>query len=1381
MTNSCHHLQRSRQRMLVAIGGVLCLLLLLSFSPARAQQAPVGILMPGSAAVTGFPGVLLPNQIAPGTDPADQTFIDLSGPSLRVVDLRAMPGPPTAQLVAALKPYTATAAQIGQTFAVTLDNTTPPNIYAAASSAYGLPIVAPGAGGQLQHIPDGALGAAFMPGLWGGAAANGGPGSIWKIDGVTGAVSLFANVTLDGAGNSGPALGGLAFDAASNSLFVADRQTGMIHRFAMNGTELGRYDHGVQGRQARALPPVPFDPADRLDITSPKFDSTQSTTFGYAAPGRRVFGLAVFRQRLYYAVAAGEQVWSVGLMADGSFGADARPEVAVAAGPTANEISKIAFDDYGRMFLAERPAPSGAYDFEALTAQGIGRVLRYVNENGSWQPMPDEYAIGFPAALQNGNGGVAIGFSYDEDRQIDRAACGEFLWSSGEQLRVAADPAIAAQLAPGGPANVDGLQGNEIWLTRPNNAPPFKSYFIDYDDKFDDVAARGHMGDITIWRSCSPALRGGWMMPDWLAGWIPTFSLAAGLPAQPPSPPNQSCPPAQSQPGYRCCPIGTTPDLTGQCKPWCPSLSQDPQSLRFCALGFDPASYDPNNAAALRCIGGAAPGGGLFGCVKFSPVLNAPVCPAGWTKQSMSGIGSICTPTPQQMQCQLGQQVSAIDNQCHGLCLGTAWPATQCCRPGSVLSSIGTCCPSGSTPDPVSGQCSPPPPTSNSNCRPGTFPTGYGTCCANGSVVSITGVCCPQGSTPDPATGQCSSSSTTPGSNCSAPGQFLTSFNTCCTIGSVVSSTGACCPSGSTPDPATGQCSSSTTPSNSCGLGRFLTKNGTCCILGSVVSSTGACCPIGSTPDPNTGQCSAPTTPIRCRLGEFATPEGTCCPLELVVSNTGACCPRGSTPDPKTGKCSPPPSNSCGAGYVQIGTNAPDTVPGCCLAGQVTSTGICCSPGQMPGGPNNSACLGTGNSCTPPLVQVGTQCCSQADLQPGGKCAACGAGTEQTCSVAKNANGAYGVTCSCCASGQVTATGACCPAGTTPGGPNNTQCEPPPPPPPLPNACCTPGWILTPNPSVPNSLQNPSTMTCCLAADVTSDGICCSGPVDPKNRRSCPSPRREEKKACAQGYRAMPDGTCCNNRLVSADGTSCNATPTVCAPGEFRDTTGACTPISSAGCAPGEKRNDRGVCERPCRVGEERNADGNCVTPTCCPQPPVGIPSLPTPCQAGQTRNAEGFCVTIPKPVPVPTSPTPTTPLGMPSLVAPCPAGETRGADGLCRPIVPPKPPCQAGEERNANGTCVLARKPGCSVGEERNADGACVPVHTPSGCLTGEVRTLRGCEKQSEPEPKINEGRPSKIEQPRIEAPKVEPKVELPKLSPPPKLGVPLKLPERK
>jgi len=410
-----------------------------SATPAFAQQIPSGVLAAGNAAVSGFSGANPPVQIPPGVDPAEKTFIDIDGPSLRIVDLAHMGGPPAAQLVAAPKPTTWFAAQIGQVFAVAVDNAGPPNIYAAATSAYGLPIVAPGSDGAPVHVRTGAPSATFMPGLW-GRAAGGGPGAIWKIDGVTGAVSLFADVKLDGRPNSGPALGGLAFDPDSSSLYVADRETGFIHRFAMDGSARGRFDHGTAGRQGQGLPPVAFDPGPTLDITSAKFDSAEPATWNYAAPERRLFGLAVYKHRLYYAVAAGLQIWSVGLGPDGSFGNDATLEVAVPPGAGPTEISKIAFDEQGRMVLAERPAPTGAFDFGALTPQGIGRVLRYANAAGAdpnaelnWQPEPDEYAIGFPLDLRNGNGGVDIGYLYKPNGDIDLENCGGYLWSTGER------------------------------------------------------------------------------------------------------------------------------------------------------------------------------------------------------------------------------------------------------------------------------------------------------------------------------------------------------------------------------------------------------------------------------------------------------------------------------------------------------------------------------------------------------------------------------------------------------------------------------------------------------------------------------------------------------------------------------------------------------------------------------------------------------------------------------------------------------------------------------------------------------------------------------------------------------------------------------------
>ena len=176
-----------------------CLFFLFVHAAVAYAQGPSPVLAPGNAAVTGFSGARAIDGPSPASaQPFDKTFIDLNGPALRVIDLGRMGGPAQGQLVAAPKPFTVTADRIGQVFSIALDDANPPNIYAAATSAYGLPIVVPDrdGDGRPDRARRGAPNAAFMPGLFGPITVDGGPGSIWKIHGVTGAVSLFANVVL---------------------------------------------------------------------------------------------------------------------------------------------------------------------------------------------------------------------------------------------------------------------------------------------------------------------------------------------------------------------------------------------------------------------------------------------------------------------------------------------------------------------------------------------------------------------------------------------------------------------------------------------------------------------------------------------------------------------------------------------------------------------------------------------------------------------------------------------------------------------------------------------------------------------------------------------------------------------------------------------------------------------------------------------------------------------------------------------------------------------------------------------------------------------------------------------------------------------------------
>jgi len=534
------------------------------------------ILSVGDAAVAGFSGaIVFGSPPPPEAQRIDKTYIDLDGPALRVIGLARMGGPPQAQFVDTPKSFTATARQIGQVFSLALDDADPPNIYAAATSAYGLPIVVPDADGD--GVPDrsrrGAPYAAFMPGLFGPAIADGGPGSIWKIDGRSGAVTLFANVLLNGVRNSGPALGGLAFDPVSHQLFVADRETGMIHRFTLDGVERGRFDHGVQGLTAAQLSPMAFDPRKRINPQNPAFDSTDPATWGYAPIVRRVFALAVHGSRLYYAVASGLRIWSVGIMPDGSFDADARVEVAIPSGQKSDtEISTIVFDSEGRMLLAERDPPTGAYDYKVLAMPAAGRALRLrakqPGENGTpfyWQADGD-YAVGFPSNYTNNNGGLALGYGYDSTGDIDRRSCSVSLWTTGEQLRVSPDRTIASRLRTGGPLAVNGMQRNELSLVRPQNAPPLNSYFLNYADPAEQPGLIGQIGGVVIWQVCPRAE----ISPEILAGIL------------------SICPPGYDDIRGQCVPTSCPPEQRfrdGKCVPECPPLRH---ALRgeCCPRGF---------------------------------------------------------------------------------------------------------------------------------------------------------------------------------------------------------------------------------------------------------------------------------------------------------------------------------------------------------------------------------------------------------------------------------------------------------------------------------------------------------------------------------------------------------------------------------------------------------------------------------------------------------------------------------------------------------------------------------------------------------------------------------------------------------------------------
>jgi hypothetical protein len=491
--------------------------LLLFSGTDRAMAQDTAIYAAGEPIITGFSGVVPPNPPPPSGDPIDQTFIDLDGTSMVIQQLQP-DGPPSGQLIPSPAVFSAKARDVGQVFGIALDApqlpNQAPNIYLSATSAFGLQLVVPDASGNPQRSKVGAPGAQFMAGQWGTAGgAAGTSGSIYKVDGTTGEISLFTTI----AANSGAGLGDIVFDKATEQFFVSDLDTGLIYRLDSTGAILDTFDHGVTGRPNHSLAAVPDDGSE-INVTDPTFNTEDPKTWGFTQPERKVYGLATHGGRLYYAVADGPQVWSVGINLDGSFANDPRWELDVAGLPSTNEVTNIVFDNEGRMILAQRGPQVGSYDYTVFAEPKTSSVVRYTREvpddpstPSTWIETPDTYAIGFRPEGANATGGIALGYGLDPGTQTIGGACNNYLWSTGESLRD--NPAMEPPLGP--PAQVHGLQGNDHNLVRPQNDPPTLSYFTDYDGNTEDDQAQyqGHIGDVEIWQQCQGGPGYGYIPP----------------------------------------------------------------------------------------------------------------------------------------------------------------------------------------------------------------------------------------------------------------------------------------------------------------------------------------------------------------------------------------------------------------------------------------------------------------------------------------------------------------------------------------------------------------------------------------------------------------------------------------------------------------------------------------------------------------------------------------------------------------------------------------------------------------------------------------------------------------------------------------------------
>ena len=965
----------------------------LAVAAAAAQEA---IVQPGFAVVTGFAGVAA-TQAPDGADPFDYVGIDPGGASARVVDLTAL-GPQGVES-AAPKPFTVAPSQVGQVFGVTLDDARDPDIYLAATSVYGLSIGVADASGQLKRVQRGEAGAQFVPGQFGPPELGGSPGSIWRIDGTTGEVSLFA--TVDTAATSVAALGGLAYDPRTRQVFAADRSTGIVYRYGLDGSPQGTYDHGVEGRPDAGLAPLPPTPTVPVDITSPSFDTTNPASWGFAPPARRVFALAVHADRLFYSIEQGPQVWSVQINPDGSVSGGARMEIEVPSLQDGVEIASITFDGQGRMYLAERGATTGDYSMYALANGGQSRVLRYLPDGpGHWQPAPQQYSVGMAPNYNNADGGVALSYGYTpqgDSSVIDTNACDATVWSTGGRLLDTGDPSAP----PGTFPYVDGLQGNPTSLVQPQNMPPTASWFVDYDDKAGFPDFRGYMGAIaTLPCAGEPApptasCPQGTYFDGSQCIIIPTCPPGTNYqhgqcvyPTCPPGyyvqngqclPPPVSCPPGSFYYKGQCYPISCPPDMIkqpngqctcapgdvfykGQCVPQqsCPPpLVKLPNGLCWCPLGL------------------------IFGNGACQPP-PPPQCPPGKVFQNGQCVPQGCPPNKDLFN---GQCVPKCPfGMIHKMPDGTCKPLTLCVKPNEVWN--GKCvapCPAGQVHTGPNGVCTPqiiiPP---GILCLPGQDKW-------NGKCVPK----CPPFQVHTPPNGVCKPQIIIPpGKLCLKPNEM---FN------------GQClppCPPGQVHTQPNGVCK----PQIIIPPGKLCLKpnemfNGQClppCPPGQVHTQPNGVCKLSIVIPPGklclkpnemfNGQCLPP-----CPPGQVHTPPNGVCKPQIIIP-PGKLCLKPN--EMFNGQCLPP----CPPGQVHTQPNGDCKLsivipPGkLCLKPNAMFNGQClppCPPGQVHTQPNGdcklSIVIPPGKLCLKPNEMFNGQCLppcpkGQVHTQPNGDC-----------------------------------------------------------------------------------------------------------------------------------------------------------------------------------------------------------------------------------------------------------------------------------------------------------------------------------------------------------------------------------------------------------
>ena len=314
-----------------------------------------------------------------------------------------------------------TAANLGQVFGIALDENA--NIYLAATTIYGV--------ADSNNFP------------WG---KSGKAGTIYKLNGVTGKISIFTTLpnNFDSSEHCYPGLGNITYDGVHKQLFATDFEDGKIYRIRIS--------------DGNAI--------DTLDPLKPDDGSS-----GFAPLGERLWGIGIFADTLYYSVyrtdrrntldtTVKNEIRSVLLDSSGNFikNTDTSlfflpPHITTVDSlgnvpkqlENSSPVSDISLSiDGTRMLLAERtmtgdvrhpyPGQQGT-PYNILNWAHHARVLEYSKFSNGWKPMPEaKYKIGEVFDSSNASGGVDFGYSSFNSIYNSIIGYDSSVWATGDAL-----------------------------------------------------------------------------------------------------------------------------------------------------------------------------------------------------------------------------------------------------------------------------------------------------------------------------------------------------------------------------------------------------------------------------------------------------------------------------------------------------------------------------------------------------------------------------------------------------------------------------------------------------------------------------------------------------------------------------------------------------------------------------------------------------------------------------------------------------------------------------------------------------------------------------------------------------------------------------------